>query len=124
MDDALQLGLVSGRGRSEPDCDGGREGGFDDGGVKVYQHLFREVKLLQLPQEVHPLLDLLSDGADVLLPLEVLADDGSQEAEGLHRGHRGVTEDDRGEGGWGLPEVHCHLHCLQSIKLQVVSAAL
>uniref|UniRef100_A0A3B3H9U6 Peptidase S1 domain-containing protein n=1 Tax=Oryzias latipes TaxID=8090 RepID=A0A3B3H9U6_ORYLA len=64
------------------------------------------------------------DGADVLLPLEVLADDGSQEAEGLHRGHRGVTEDDRGEGGWGLPEVHCHLHCLQSIKLQVVSAAL
>ncbi len=43
-----------------------------------------QVELLQLPQEVHPLLGFFGEGADVQLPLEVLGYDGPQEAEGVH----------------------------------------
>ncbi|KAK3515036.1 hypothetical protein QTP70_003356 [Hemibagrus guttatus] len=44
---------------SKPDRDGGCEDRFNDGSVEVNQHLYREEKLLQLPQEIHPLLGLL-----------------------------------------------------------------
>jgi len=72
-----------------------------------------------LPQVEHPLLRLLDGGADVQLPLEVPGDVGAQEAAGLHSITGGVS---RGEGGgWGcsLSEVHDHLHCLESVELQV-----
>lgn len=36
-----------------------------------------EDKLLQLPQKIHPLQSFLGDGADVLLPVEVLGDNGT-----------------------------------------------
>ena len=49
-------------------------------------HCLWQVELLQLPQEVHPLLSSFGEGADVQLPLEVLGDDGAQEAEGLRLG--------------------------------------
>jgi len=35
----------------------------------------------------------------------------------LHGGHGGVAQGDGGGWGWVLPEVHYHLHCLQSVKL-------
>ena len=45
---------------------------------------------LQLLQEVQPLLSLLGEGADVLLPLQLLGD--AQEVEELNRGHQSVIE--------------------------------
>ena len=63
--------------------DGGGEDGLDDAGVEVHHHCLWQVKLLQLPQKVHPLLSSFGEGADVQPPLEVLGDDGAQEAEGL-----------------------------------------
>ena len=68
MDDPLQLGLFPVRGCRKPDCYGECEDGFDDGRVGVHRNLQQEVKLLQLPQEVSPLLSLI-EGADALLPL-------------------------------------------------------
>ncbi|KAK3548520.1 hypothetical protein QTP70_013357 [Hemibagrus guttatus] len=62
---------------SKSDCDGGCEDRFDDGSVEVNQHLHREEKLLQLPQEIHPLLSLLGERPDVLLRLELLGDGGA-----------------------------------------------
>jgi len=55
-----------------PDGDGGAKDGLNDGGVEV--------------------LSLFGGGADVQLPLEVLGDDGAQEAEGLHSVNGGVTQ--------------------------------
>ena len=72
----------------------------------MHHHRLWQVELPQLPQEVHPLLGFLGEGADVQLPLEVLGNDGTQEAEGLHRVNWGVTQDDEGE--WVLPQSsHC-----------------
>ena len=111
-DDTLQSAPVFDGSSSVPDGDGGGEDGLYDGGVEVHHHGLWQVELFQLPQEVHPLLCLFGDAADVLLPLEVLADDCAQEAEGLHGDDWGVTQGDG--GGWGCvpPEVHNHLHCL------------
>ena len=117
-DDALQSALVLGGGSSVPDGDGG-EDGLDDGSVEVHHHCLWQVELLQLPQEEHPLLGFLCDGADVQLPFKVLGDDGSQEAAGLHNVDCGATQGDGGEWGWVLPEVCNHLHC-HSIELQFV----
>jgi len=67
-----------------------------------------QVGLLQLPQEEHPLLSLLFDGANVQLLFEVLISGG----EGLHSVDRGVTQ---GDGcGWGciLSEIQNHLNYL------------
>ena len=84
-------------GSSVPDGgDGGGEDGLNDGGVEVHHHCPWQVEFLQLSQEVHPLLGFLDEGADVQLPLEVLGDDGSQKAEGLHSVNCGVTEGDGG----------------------------
>ncbi|KAF7651031.1 hypothetical protein LDENG_00117000, partial [Lucifuga dentata] len=107
-------------GSSVPDGDGGGEDGLNDGGVEDYHHSRWQFELLHLPREVHPLLGFLGEGADGQLPLEVLCDDGAQEAEVLHSVDCGVTQDDGGGWGWVLPEVHCHLHCLYSVELQVV----
>ena len=92
----LQSALVLGSGSSVPDGDGGGENGLNDGGVEVHHHCPWQVEFLQLRQEVHPLLGFLDEGADVQLPLEVLGDDGSQKAEGLHSVNCGVTEGDGG----------------------------
>ncbi|KAK3531759.1 hypothetical protein QTP70_028291 [Hemibagrus guttatus] len=56
---------VMARNCSKPDCDGGCEDRFNDGSVEVNQHLYREEKLLQLPQEIHPLLGLLGKGREL-----------------------------------------------------------
>lgn len=48
----------------------------------MHHHSLWQVELLQLLREVLPLL--LGEAADVLLPPEVLGNDGSQEVEGLH----------------------------------------
>ena len=45
--------------------DGGEEDGLDDGRVEVHHHGLWQVEFLQLPQEVHPLLGLTDEGADV-----------------------------------------------------------
>lgn len=37
-----------------------------------------------MQQEIHPLLSLGDDGADVHLPPEVMGDDGVQQSQGLH----------------------------------------
>ncbi|XP_058255048.1 uncharacterized protein LOC131359304 [Hemibagrus wyckioides] len=96
VDDTLKLGLVPGCSCSKPDCDGGCEDRFDDSGVEVHQHLLREEKLLQLPQEIHPLLSLLSEGADVLLPLELLGD-------GISIVHSSLSSQLTGlEAGWAF----------------------
>jgi len=47
-----------------------------------------------VPQDVHPLLGLLGDGADVQLPLEVLGDGGAQGTKGLHNVNWGVKQSD------------------------------
>jgi len=47
----------------------------------VHHHCLLQVEVLQLPQEEHPLMRLLSDGADDQLPFEVLGSDGAQKAE-------------------------------------------
>ncbi len=52
----------------------------NDTAVKVHHHCLWEVEFLQLPQEVHPLLGFSDERADVQLQLEVLGDDGPQEA--------------------------------------------
>ena len=92
--DTLQSALVLGGGSSVPDGDEGGEDGLNDGGVEVHHHCPWHVEFLQLLQELHPLLGFLDEGADVQLPLEVLGDDGSQKAEGLHSVNCGVTEGD------------------------------
>ena len=73
-----------------------------------------QVELPQLTQEVHPLLSLFDNGVHVVVPLQVLGDDGSQKLEGFHSRH-GVVED--GDGG------HCHLHSFERVELQVVLTA-
>ena len=93
-DDTLQSAPVFDGSSSVPDGDGGGEDGLYDGGVEVHHHGLWQVELFQLPQEVHPLLCLFGDAADVLLPLEVLADDCAQEAEGLRGVDWGVTQGD------------------------------
>jgi len=94
--DTLQSALVLGSGSSVPDGEGGGEDGLNDGCVEVHRHCLWQVELLYLPQEVHPLLGLFGDGADVQLPLEVLSDGDAQETKGL-ASHRVM-----GEGGAGL----------------------
>lgn len=45
-----------------------------------------------LPQDIHPLLSLVDDGVDVLLPFEVLGIDGAPEPLGLHNVHWGILQ--------------------------------
>ena len=73
-------------------------------------HYHWQVELLQLLQEVPPLLCFLGEGADVQFSIEVLGADSAQEAEGLHSVDRGVAQDDGAEWDWILPEVHNRLH--------------
>ncbi len=77
--DTLQPVLLFDSDSSIPDGDGGGEDALNDGGVEVHHHCLWQVEFLQLPQEVHPLLCLLGEGADIQLQLEVLGDDGAQE---------------------------------------------
>ena len=105
-DDTLQPALVLGSGSSVPDDAGGGEDRLNDGCVEVYRHCLWQVELLRLPQEVHPLLCFLGEGADVQFPLEVLGEDSAQEAEGLHSVDWEVTQGDRAEWGWALSEIH------------------
>src|SRR4029434_7971309 len=93
--DTLQSDFVLGSG-SVPDGDGGGEDGLNDGGVKVHHHCLWQVELLQLPQEVYPLMCFFGEGDDVQLPLEVL---GS-----------GWTQGDGGGWGWVLSKIYKHLH--------------
>ncbi len=72
VDDTLQSNL--GSGSSVPDGDGRGEDGLNNGGVEVH-HCLWQVELLQLPQEVHPLLGFLVEKTNVQLQLEVLGDD-------------------------------------------------
>ena len=96
-DDMLQDTFVLDSCSSVPDSDGGCQDGLNDGCIKVHHHWLWYVELFQLLQEVHPLLSLLAVAAEVQFPLEVLADDGSQEVVGLLSFDWGVTQDDVGE---------------------------
>ena len=89
----------------------------------MHHHCLWQTEFLQLPQEVHPLLCSFCEDADVQPPLEVLADGGAQESEGLHNVHWGVVQGDGGGWGWVPSEVHNHLYCLQGIEHQVVLPA-
>ena len=64
-----------------------------------------QVELLQLPEEVHPLLCFLGERADVQFPLEVLGEDNAQEAKGLHSVDWEVAQGDGAECGRVFPEV-------------------
>ena len=55
------------------------------------------LETVQLPQEVHPLLCFLGEGADAQFPLEVLGEDSAQEVEGLHSVDWGVAHGDGAE---------------------------
>ena len=57
--DTLQSALVLSSGSSVADGDGGGEDGLDVGSVEVHNHRLWQVELLQLPQEEHPLFELL-----------------------------------------------------------------
>ena len=63
VDNALQSAFVLDSGSSAPDGDGGGEDGFSDGGVEVHYHYLWQIEFLQLLQEVHALLNLLSEAA-------------------------------------------------------------
>ena len=69
----------------------------------MHHHCLWQVEFLQLPQEVHPLLCFLCEGADVQFPLEVLGQDSKEEAGGLHSVDWRVAQDDGAEWGWVLP---------------------
>lgn len=88
---------------SASDGEGGGEYGFDDGSVEVHHCCLRQVKLLQLPQEVHPLMSFVDQRVNVQRPLEVLGDDSSQEVERVHSIDRGVTQYDGVVWRWVLP---------------------
>ncbi len=55
---------------SIPDGDGEGEDGLSDGDIEVHHHCLRQVEIIQLLQEVHPLLGFFGQGADVQLQLE------------------------------------------------------
>ena len=55
------------------------------------------------------------EGAVVQVPLQVLSDDGAQEAEGLHSVHWGFTQGDGGRWSCVLPKIHNHI-CLDSVE--------
>ena len=112
----LQSGLVLGRGSSVPNGDGGDDIGLNDRRVEVHHHRLWQVEFLQLPQEVPPLLGFFDEGADVKLPLQVLGDDGAQEADGLHNVHWGFTQGDGGRWGCALLKIHNPLHCRDSVE--------
>ncbi len=59
----------------------------------------------------------------VIVPLQVLGDGGAQESVWLHCSHRAAHDGDWGESMEVSPEVHDHLHCFESVKLQVVKTA-
>ncbi len=70
-------------------------------------------------KEVQPLLGLFHNGGYVIVPLQVLRDDGDQEPEWLH-----CSAVHDGEGGQGVsPEVRDHLHGFERVELQVVKTA-
>ena len=99
---ALQFRSVLSVGSSKPHSDGGAQNGLDDCSVELQQQLRGQSMSPQEAQEVHPLLGLLEDGADVLLPLQILRDDRAQESEALHSGHRAAEDC---EGGTGQGDV-------------------
>ena len=45
----------------------------------MHHHCLWQVEFLQLPQEEHPLLSMLGEGAVVQFPLEVLGEDSASE---------------------------------------------
>ena len=103
-----------------PDGDGGGEDGLDDAGVEVHHHCLWQVELLQLPQEVHPLLSSFGEGADVQLPLEVLGDDGAVKAEGLRSVDWGVSQGDGIGWGWVLCSCCVGRCCVHAVLEGVV----
>ncbi len=108
----MQPALVLSSGNSVSDGDGGGEDVLSDGSAEVHRHCLWKIELLQLPQEVHPLLGFLGEGANIQFPIRVLGNDCDQEAEGVYSVDWGVTQ---GNGvGWGcvLPVIHNHLYCL------------
>ncbi len=85
-------------------------------------HMHRwQVELFQLMKEVQPLLIPFHDGVNVIVPLQVLRDGGSQEPEWLHCSHSAVYDSEWGECRGVSPEVHYHLEmCLCSRKSFVI----
>ena len=73
MDNRLQSALVLGSRCSAPDDNGDCGEGLNDGCVEVHHHCLWQAEFLPLPQELLPLLCFFHEGADVLIPLEVLA---------------------------------------------------
>ncbi len=91
--------------------------------VKVYQQLLWQVELPQLVKEVQPLLGLFHNGVYVIVPLQVLGDDGAQEPEWLHWSHSAIHDGKWGESRGVAPEFHDHLHYFERVQLQVVKTA-
>ena len=91
VNDMLQS-LVSGS--STPDGDGGDEDRVINGGVEVHHHWLWQVVLLQLPQEVHPLLFLLGEGADV--KVTVVPRKWKDSSVSAGESHRGMGADGAG----------------------------
>ncbi len=75
---------------AEPDSYWCTEDRLNDGKVELFQQLLWQVKLPQLVKEVQPLLGLFYNGFNVIVPLQVLGDGGSQEPEWLHFSHSAV----------------------------------
>ena len=78
----LQSAFFLGRGSSVADCDGGGEDGLKYGCIEVTHYCDWQVELPQLLQRVYPLLGFLV--RELMLPLEILCDDGAKETEVFH----------------------------------------
>ncbi len=88
---------------------------LDDGRVELFQQLLWQVELPQLAEEIQPLLGLFHDRVNVIVPLQVLRDGGSQESEWLYCSHSAVHDGKWGESRAVPPKVHNHLHSFESV---------
>ncbi len=106
-------------GQSKPESDGCAENGLDYDRVKLDQQLLKQVELPELAQEVHPLLGLFDDCVDVGCPTWVIVNPRKRKVSITDTMLLSVV---MGCGG-SPPEVHCHPHNFECVKLQVVLTA-
>ncbi len=85
---------------------------LNDGRLELFQQLLWQVELPQLAEEIQPMLGFFHDRVNVIVPLQLLIDGGSQESEWLYYSHSAVHE---GESRGVPPEVHYHLHSFESV---------
>ncbi len=104
---------------AEPDSYWSAEDWFNDGRVELFQQLLWQVELPQLVKEVQPLLGLFHNGLNVIAPIQVLRDGGSQEPEWLHCSHSAVHD-----GEWGESRGFLLKSMIISTVLSVLSSRL